>query len=285
MSWEEAFIVALRSIANPFLDAAFLAFSELGGDVFWLAVIFACLALRKRRQALGFSILLIANFYISYALKYAIGRPRPPLWLQRTDLVEAEVGPSMPSTHAAEAASNMAYLAREIGDRRAYLACALLIALTSLSRVYLGVHWPTDVLAGALLGLLVAFSYMTGAEERILSKLSELSARKALLIPIPLLAGLAAALLTPGSWGRPSTYIGGLVAGIFMGILAMEPPDRPLRHLGNAMRTLACVLTDMALLAASYLLGPGLLQFAATFLAGLWASWLGPRALWALRRR
>ena len=285
MGWEEALILALRSISNPLLDALFLALSELGGDVFWLAVIFACLALKKRRQALGFSILLIANFYISYVLKHAIGRPRPPLWLQRTDLVGAELGPSMPSTHAAEAAANMAYLAREARDKRTYVACGTLAVLAGLSRVYLGVHWPTDVLAGACLGLVVAASYVLAAEGKLMDELRQLLARKSLLMPLPLLLGLLAAILTPQGWGRPATYIGGLVAGVFTGLLLLRPGYRSPRRLGDALRALACVLTDLALLAISYMLGPGPLQFVAALLAGLWGSWAGPEAFWALRRR
>lgn len=285
MGWEEALILALRSISNPLLDALFLALSELGGDVFWLAVIFACLALKKRRQALGFSILLIANFYISYVLKHAIGRPRPPLWLQRTDLVGAELGPSMPSTHAAEAAANMAYLAREARDKRTYVACGTLAVLAGFSRVYLGVHWPTDVLAGACLGLVVAASYVLAAEGKLMDELRQLLARKSLLMPLPLLLGLLAAILTPQGWGRPATYIGGLVAGVFTGLLLLRPGYRSPRQLGDALRTLACVLTDLALLTASYMLGPGPLQFVTALLAGLWGSWAGPEAFWALRRR
>lgn len=283
MSWEEGVIRALRSLASPVLDAFFRATTELGGDVLWLLIIFALLALGRRRQALGLSVLVALNFYASYLLKYAIGRPRPPLELQRTDLVEPRTGPSMPSTHAAEAAANLGYVAKELRTKRAYLACAIMAGLAGLSRIYLGVHWPTDVLAGFGLGLATLLAYTILAEGKLLGRLRPLMARRALLAPLPFLLGVLAALLTPQAWGKPSTYVGGLMAGLFTGILLADGRRRgDPRKLSDLLRAAACVLVGLAGLAMAYLVQPGLLQFSLAALTGLWASWLGPKIVWAL---
>ena len=285
MNWELTFIKALQAVASPFLDLFFRAVGELGGDIFWLMAIFALFSLGRKKQALSLSALLLTSFYTSYALKYVVGRPRPPLELQR---LGPRTDPSMPSTHATEAASNLGYVARESRRRWAYLACSVLAGLAGLSRVYFGLHWPTDVLAGFGLGLLVLASYIGLIEEAakgLLKGLEGHRAARALLALLTVLVGLLAMFLTPSYWGRPSAYIGGLISGVFLGALLPDQakPRNP-RDLGNLLRTVFSCLIGLLGLAFSYVFLAGLLQFAGSALAGLWASWAGPKVLWAGKR-
>ena len=284
MSWEEEFIRALQAVANPALDAFFRAITELGSDLPWLLVIAFCFAFGRRKQAIGLSVLVISSFYVSYALKHIIMRPRPPAELQRTDVIGAlKTGPSMPSTHATEAASNLAYVAKELRDVRAYVACAVLAILAALSRVYLGVHWPTDVLAGLGLGFSLMILYALIAEGELAARANLLEERKAYFILVPVVLGVLAAIFTPQEWGRPSTYIGGLIAGSFSGALLSGPIEgRDPRDKGDLIRAFACVLIGLMGLMGSYLLGFGAIQFLAATLVGLWVSWIGPKALWAI---
>ena len=285
MSWEEDFIRAFQAIANPALDAFFRAVTELGSDLPWLLLIAFCFALGRRRQAVGLSVLVVSCFYISYVIKHVVMRPRPPEELQRTDLLGApKTGPSMPSTHATEAAANLTYVAKELRDVRAYVACAALAILAALSRVYLGVHWPTDVLAGLCLGLAIVAIYAVAAEARLAERLGSLGRERAYLVLLPIAIGILAALLTPQEWGRPPTYIGGLIAGAFSGAIISGPiGERDPRDVWNVVRAVACTLIGLLGLVASYVLGVGPLQFIAAAATGLWVSWLGPRALWAIR--
>lgn len=94
----------------------------------------------------------------AHALKDLVDRPRPPLADARV-LVETPLpsSSSMPSAHAATAFA----VAVAVGTLHPRLRVALLAAATlvGVSRVYLGVHFPTDVLAGAALGVAAGLAW------------------------------------------------------------------------------------------------------------------------------
>ena len=120
------------------------------------AVVGFLLLRREWRTALFVAVAVVGGLLLSLWLKLLFDRPRPHI-VGRT-LVMTK---SFPSGHAANSA--VAYLtmailvARVVGGRwiKIYLFFLGLLVplLVGLSRVFLGVHWPTDVLAGWLLGL------------------------------------------------------------------------------------------------------------------------------------
>ena len=91
------------------------------------------------------------------AIKAATGRPRPFEVLPQADpLLKAAVGQSMPSGHAATSFAGAVILAYL--TRRAVAGLFLLAVAISFSRVYVGVHYPSDVVVGALLGTAVGLA-------------------------------------------------------------------------------------------------------------------------------
>ena len=138
--------------------------TALGGfTVLTLVSLVATLLLalhRRRREALIFAATVIGAQAISAIAKIVIDRPRPIL-VPHHDLVYAT---SFPSGHALMTPVVYLTLATIIasGETRPHLkailpiCAALVIVAVGISRVYLGVHWPTDVLAGWLLGLAIA---------------------------------------------------------------------------------------------------------------------------------
>ncbi len=122
-----------------------------------LAVI-ACLVLvgaGLRREALAVALSLGGAIVIWHAVKPLVERPRPPV-----EHLQAVSGSSFPSGHATQASAFWFSLVFVLPAARASrkttrvaTGLALLIVLVvAASRVYLGVHYPSDVLAGMLLG-------------------------------------------------------------------------------------------------------------------------------------
>ncbi len=89
------------------------------------------------------------------ALRRLAPRPRPFVAGDARALLAREPGPSLPSRHTASAVA-MALVVHSAAPRRGRLMAAA-AALLGLSRVYCGLHYPSDVLAGAALGLAAAW--------------------------------------------------------------------------------------------------------------------------------
>ncbi len=121
-----------------------------------LAVVGYLLLQRNNSAALLVLVAVVGGLVVSYLLKLQFARPRPDLVPHGSHVLTA----SFPSGHAMMSATTYltlgALLARVHTGRRlkAYflLLAALLSISVGISRVYLGVHWPSDVLAGWTLG-------------------------------------------------------------------------------------------------------------------------------------
>lgn len=171
--FDEWVIVALRNaenLADPlgpeWLEETIRDVSALGGTITLLLVtvlVGGYLALRRAFHALGLlAVSVIGGMIISSFLKDLFDRPRPEL----VPHLSYVVSPAFPSGHALMSAVTYltlgALLARFVHDLRLklyFLSIALLLTfLIGASRVYLGVHYPSDVLAGWLAGLAWALS-------------------------------------------------------------------------------------------------------------------------------
>ena len=103
----------------------------------------------RRAAALWFAGVEIGGTLLNLILKQIFAAPRPDL-LPHLDIVHSY---SFPSGHAAGNMMFFGALAMLAGRRWAYGAGGVMIALIGASRVWLGVHWPSDVMAGWVEGL------------------------------------------------------------------------------------------------------------------------------------
>ena len=140
------------------LNDVFVGFSHVGSEgLIWL-IIAALAALIWKRPAIFLYVALadLVADMLAYALREAIGRDRPPLrFSEPHPLVAVPHSGSFPSGHTATSFACAATLATYV-SRRGAVVLYLLAAAIAYSRVYVGVHYGLDVLAGAALGLLVA---------------------------------------------------------------------------------------------------------------------------------
>jgi undecaprenyl-diphosphatase len=166
-AFDEWLIIALRTpgnLADPigpkWLEEMMRDFTALGSTgVLALTVltIAGFLAMTRRGHAALLVLVSVAGgVLISQTMKWAYARPRPELVPHGAEVFTA----SFPSGHSMMAAvvylTLGALLARAQTDRRVktyvLLVAVLVTVLVGVSRVYIGVHWPTDVLAGWALG-------------------------------------------------------------------------------------------------------------------------------------
>ena len=157
---------AVHTLASPALTTAMRGISFLGSTLFLTAatiLMVAWFALRKwGREAKLFAITMIGASVLNTTLKLAFGRPRPVPFF---NLTPPETY-SFPSGHALASccffAGLAAILSGRVTSRRVRtivrIVAAIMFLLIGLSRIYLGVHYTTDVIAGfaaALIWILV----------------------------------------------------------------------------------------------------------------------------------
>lgn len=155
---DTAWLLWIHAHAHPLLDRVFVASDSLAtlgfSAVLVLALVAWHLLRRERRAAAVWFSLGLSVWGVQAGLKALFERARPRLW---PHLVVAG-GPSMPSGHAVASAAFYPLLACVLArlhpaGARVYRAAGLLLPLyVGFGRLYLGVHWPSDVLVGWLLG-------------------------------------------------------------------------------------------------------------------------------------
>lgn len=158
-------IRAIQSIANPFLDETMCFISEVWNSettyMLLLAVLFWVYDKRFVRYAV--SILLLGRWF-NNILKWNIGAERPPADQVRVICAETAPDPAFPSGHSQLPMMVLGILALHFRKTWFTVSMAALIFLIGFSRLYLGVHWPIDVLGGWTIGalMLVGFELSRG---------------------------------------------------------------------------------------------------------------------------
>lgn len=170
---DEQILLWLNSHANPTLDAAALEITALGGfAAVWMVLLVASVFLWTTRHR--FSVLLLWAAYgggslINFMLKAGFERPRPDLFPWRTPYAGNSSFPSGHSMTAAVVYATLAYLVARLEPSRALRRVTLAVAAAVIlavggSRLYLGVHYPSDVLGGFIVGIAWASFCALGIE-------------------------------------------------------------------------------------------------------------------------
>lgn len=159
-SFDRSFLLWIHQFANPQFDRIFLFFTALDDPptVVTIFIITIAWLVMKRRYSDGirFTIVCAGGVLINQVMKLFFAKPRPELWHR----LITETSFSFPSGHAVGSMvvyGFIAYiLAKEMQQHKhiVYAAASLLIIAIGLSRLYLGVHYPTDIIAGYGIGFI-----------------------------------------------------------------------------------------------------------------------------------
>ena len=141
------------SIACAFLDRFFVFITWLGnGGMIWILLCIVLLVkpeTRKTGVSMVFALIIAAS--ATYVLKLAVARPRPFLLDRGIELlITAPADYSFPSGHTASSFA-AAWTLKE--KPKLFIPSFLLASLIAFSRMYLLVHYPSDVAAGMLIGI------------------------------------------------------------------------------------------------------------------------------------
>lgn len=158
--FDRAILLSIHQWASPQLDNLMITLTRLGDPEWVIVVVIATLVWfglkRRYSQVVMFTIALAGAFVLNTGMKLIFAKPRPELWPR----LIPETSFSFPSGHALGSMvlyGVLAYLLSRLFPQKSmifYGISAVVIGAIGLSRLYLGVHWPTDIFAGYGIGFL-----------------------------------------------------------------------------------------------------------------------------------
>ena len=156
--WERMVLNGIqRYLQSGIMDRAMVFITSLGdGGRIWIVIGLALCAVPRYRKA-GIWLLIslqMGSLVSNYMLKPLIARPRPYEGLMIPLLIDPPGGFSFPSGHTASSFAAAAALA--LAGHRMGIPALVLASLIAFSRMYLYVHYPTDILGGTAVGLVCA---------------------------------------------------------------------------------------------------------------------------------
>ena len=176
MGFEFQMLDGLQTIHTSFLDTFMTSITKLGdAGIVWIILTVILLLIPKTRKAGGYmAVALIADLIIcNVILKPIVARIRPYSINQTVQLLVTPLKDySFPSGHTAASFASVSAL--YFAGRKRMAAGALIVSvLIAFSRMYLYVHYPTDVLGGLIIGLLCGW-----IADMIIQKVMEKRSRK-----------------------------------------------------------------------------------------------------------
>jgi membrane-associated phospholipid phosphatase len=268
--------------ANPVCDIFFRAVTDLGYHTFYYLAIASLFWVVDRRCACILFLLVIASGYVNTFAKLWVHTPRPdPLLARVLDLRPYQSGSNaFPSGHAQNAVVFWGYLALWVGRRWFSVLAGVLMVLISLSRLYLAVHFPIDILGGLVLGALMML-FVRPPIERWAAR--DFRLRPAAMIVI-VIASLA---LTFISADQTLALISGSLIGFLLG--AVWLPQAPLVFSSVPRSVASTIIGVLLLLGLSITFDTlphlPLILYVQVLVMWVIAVWLYPRTLLRLLAR
>jgi membrane-associated phospholipid phosphatase len=217
LQWGIPIITWFQGLGEVFLTPMEF-FTFLGTEEFFLLVMPALLWCYNARLGFRIGLILLTSDGINGFLKLSFGMPRPYWVSNEVKALSMETSFGLPSGHSQTAVAVWGRLAAWLRRRWAYVVLGLLIFLISISRLYLGVHFPTDVLAGWIVGGLLLWAFLR-FEEPLRARLALTSVATQIIIAflasiVVILLGMAALAIgpvPPAEWAQIAAQGGEVV--------------------------------------------------------------------------
>ena len=159
LDWGIEVVVWFQQL-GPTLDLPFKSLTFLGNLEFFLVLmpfIYWCV---DRRMGARLLVLFLISAYVNAIAKVVADQPRPFQYDSRVRPLVHAGGGGLPSGHTQGAVVVWGYLASQIRSGKIWIIAGFLMIAIPISRVYLGVHFPTDLLGGYFLGALLLVLYL-----------------------------------------------------------------------------------------------------------------------------
>ena len=254
LQWGLEFVYAVQTARGPVLDGVFKAITYLLEKetlVILLSFVYWCV---DGTMGLRLSVAYLLGGYANELLKDWWQQPRPFHVDPSVQLIE-QGGYGLPSTHSTGSVLLPGIIAARVRRGWVWMVAITVAVLVGLSRVYLGVHYPTDVLAGWTMGAIYLLIYLGwGSRLETWLKAARLPVQMALGAGVPLVLALLhptyytiafmsplvgiglgvplAARVAPAStagpfWQRALRFLVGVVplVAIFFGLAALFPGE------------------------------------------------------------
>lgn len=151
-SWAEL----LQRFSSPFLDTAVYWITNLGSEYFYTLALPILYWVWNKDRGYRLALVFLSSECLNRYLKFLFHIPRPsPSSTVRVIHPETGGGYAFPSGHAQASTVFWGWLSLQVRKRWFYLLAGVMVLLISISRIYLNVHWPSDVAGGIGIGLLM----------------------------------------------------------------------------------------------------------------------------------
>jgi len=153
MGWETSLFRKINDWPNGGLATFFKIVTFFGSTWMALIAVIAVFATRAYRLAWRLALTIVGAYGVAYIAKHFVGRVRPMELLTNVHVRATETGMGFPSGHATLSTVIALTIWPYIPTKAKYVLVPLFIALVALSRLYLGVHFPMDVIGGIAVGV------------------------------------------------------------------------------------------------------------------------------------
>ncbi len=146
--------------ASPQLDAFFAAITSLGDEEFYLLFLPLIYWSIDRAVGVRLMVLFLLSGLVNQVAKHLAAQPRPFEYDPQVEAIVEAGGFGLPSGHTQSAVVVLGFLGTVVRKTWFWVGAGILMVLIPMSRIYLGVHFPTDVLGGYILGGIVLWLWL-----------------------------------------------------------------------------------------------------------------------------